>query len=170
MPLHPFITAAQTAGCLQRCTNSRPSWGSLQALNTCEIAHRTLCTKALLQACCSIGYPHRKYWQQATSLPAALHVILVRHRSSGLPTYTNAPLSGPLQSVPGVCSSNTGVNPDIVTLEANSSTVHWGYYYAGTSPQLVINSGDTVNVEMVRVHHRLSSIHISLLVVKPIMQ
>lgn len=70
-------------------------------------------------------------------------------RSSGLPTY-NDPLDGPLQSVPGVCASSTGVNPDVVTLEANSSTVHWGYYYAGATPQLVINSGDTVNVEMVR--------------------
>ena len=81
------------------------------------------------------------------------HVVLVRYRSSGLPTYSNG-LSRPLQSVPGVCSSNTAVNADIVTLEANSSTVHWGYYYAGAAPQLVINSGDTVNVEMVRVQCR----------------
>lgn len=76
-----------------------------------------------------------------------------RHcRSSGLPTYNSDPLDGPLQGAPGVCASSTGVNPDIVTLQANSSTVHWGYYYAGASPQLVINSGDTVNVEMVRIY------------------
>lgn len=63
--------------------------------------------------------------------------------------YNNRTLLRPLQDVPRVCSSNTGVNPSVVTLRANASTVHWGYYYAGAAPQLVVNSGDTVNVEMV---------------------
>ena len=89
-------------------------------------------------------------------LPGHAHLRLSPLRPANSPAdryvccrRSAAPLSVPLQSVPGVCSSSTGVNPDIVTLEANSSTVHWGYYYAGAKPQLVINSGDTVNVEMV---------------------
>lgn len=114
------------------------------------VAHRRTCATAQSQVFCSPAQP--ELVRLCRQLDHTLkHVVLVRYRSSGLPTYSSNGLSGPLQGVPGVCSSNTGVNADIVTLEANSSTVHWGYYYAGAAPQLVINSGDTVNVEMVRV-------------------
>ncbi|KAL0052691.1 hypothetical protein WJX82_006304 [Trebouxia sp. C0006] len=64
--------------------------------------------------------------------------------------YTD-PLSAPLQSPPGMCTAAKST-PATVTLQANSSTVHWGYYYAGATPNLVINSGDTVNVEMCTQH------------------
>ncbi|PSC67996.1 acetamidase [Micractinium conductrix] len=37
-------------------------------------------------------------------------------------------------------------------LKADSSTVHWGYFYDGLEPNLVVASGDTVSVKMIT-HH-----------------
>lgn len=61
------------------------------------------------------------------------------------------PLISPLQAPPEQCAT-PGPAPSAMTLRANSSTVHWGYYYAGVEPNLVVSSGDTVNVEMIT-HH-----------------
>ncbi|GAB4813977.1 hypothetical protein N2152v2_001023 [Parachlorella kessleri] len=49
------------------------------------------------------------------------------------------------------CPATSG-NPASHTLTANSSTVHWGYFYEGATPALVVSSGDTVEVAMIT-HH-----------------
>lgn len=38
------------------------------------------------------------------------------------------------------------------TIEANSQTVNWGYFYEGSEPVVYVNSGDEISVEMVT-HH-----------------
>ncbi|GAB4813976.1 hypothetical protein N2152v2_001022 [Parachlorella kessleri] len=56
-----------------------------------------------------------------------------------------------LQTTNPSCLATPG-SPASHTLTANSSTVHWGYYYEGATPALVVSSGDTVDVAMIT-HH-----------------
>eukprot|EP01025_Chloroclados_australasicus_P049801 TRINITY_DN5694_c0_g1_i1.p1 TRINITY_DN5694_c0_g1~~TRINITY_DN5694_c0_g1_i1.p1 ORF type:complete len:360 (-),score=28.39 TRINITY_DN5694_c0_g1_i1:20-1021(-) len=62
-----------------------------------------------------------------------------------------------LLAVPAQCdawqyTNGVGVVTNYHELRANASTVHWGYFYDGLKPALVINSGDEVFVEMLS-HH-----------------
>lgn len=39
-----------------------------------------------------------------------------------------------------------------LSLVANASTVHWGYFFNGVEPNLVASSGDIIDIEMIT-HH-----------------
>jgi acetamidase/formamidase len=69
-----------------------------------------------------------------------------------LPTAGGAKLNQTLQAVPTQCASINGAASTVRSLAAGVDTVHWGYYYAGATPNLVVNSGDTVTVETLS-HH-----------------
>eukprot|EP01024_Parvocaulis_polyphysoides_P034568 TRINITY_DN30620_c0_g1_i1.p1 TRINITY_DN30620_c0_g1~~TRINITY_DN30620_c0_g1_i1.p1 ORF type:complete len:492 (-),score=88.47 TRINITY_DN30620_c0_g1_i1:208-1683(-) len=60
------------------------------------------------------------------------------------------------QAEPTYCTATNGHappdGPQKHTLAGNSSTVHWGYFYDGLQPALVVKSGDEVFVEMLT-HH-----------------
>ncbi|KAK9815846.1 hypothetical protein WJX72_010706 [[Myrmecia] bisecta] len=51
-----------------------------------------------------------------------------------------------------VSTASLSLNAANHTLLANSSTVHWGYFYSALEPAAVVNSGDEIFVEMVT-HH-----------------
>jgi len=54
------------------------------------------------------------------------------------------------EQVSSMCERTS--NLDDISIEANASTVHWGYTYKGLPPLATVTSGDTIHVEMAT-HH-----------------
>jgi len=52
--------------------------------------------------------------------------------------------------VPETCKDISGGQE--LSLVANASTVHWGYFFNGVEPNLVASSGDIIDIEMIT-HH-----------------
>lgn len=53
-------------------------------------------------------------------------------------------------AIPEQCEDISGGQE--LSLAANASTVHWGYFFNGVEPNLVASSGDTIDIELIT-HH-----------------